>query len=331
MFALLLSFLLSACTESPDQLVFNGLSMGTSYQVKVVPNRVAVPEDMAAQIQQTLDSMENIFTTYRPDSELMHLNRAGVKQTVPISAEMLQVLQLSQEVYRLTGGAFDPTVGSLVNLWGFGPDPSLDRVPAKNQINSMLAQVGLNKLELDAGARSARRNADIQLDLSAVAKGFAVDAVAAHLESLGFSNYLVEVGGELRVMGVKANQQPWRIAVESPSLERREVQQALTPGNAGVATSGDYRNYFEKDGSRYSHTIDPRTGYPVSHRLASVTVIAGKTAFADALATGLMVMGHEAALQLAEKNDLAIYLLVKEGDGFKAYASPAFAHYLPGE
>lgn len=331
LFAVLLSGLLSGCSEPPEQLVYNGLTMGTTYQVKIVPDNVAVPEDMAVQIQQTLDRMDNIFTTYRADSELMQLNQSAVKSSFSVSADMLKVLQVSTQIYRLTDGAFDPTVGPLVNLWGFGPDPSLDSVPPKDKIKTLLAKVGLGKLEIDTLDSSARRTADIQLDLSAVAKGFAVDVVAELLDSLGLDNYLVEVGGELRLRGVKANHQPWRIAVESPSLERREAQQALTPGDVGVATSGDYRNYFEKDGRHYSHTIDPRTGYPVVHRLASVTVIAENTAYADALATGLMVMGHEAALDLAEKNNLAIYLLVKESDGFKAYSSRAFARYLSGE
>lgn len=252
-------------------------------------------------------------------------------QDISVSAEMLEVLQVADRVYQLTGGAFDPTVGPLVNLWGFGPDPSSSEIPPKETIRRQLARVGLDKLVVNTDGNSVRRTADIQLDLSAVAKGFAVDAVAELLESMGIANYLVEVGGELRLRGTKAELQPWRIAIESPSLERHAVQQAMTPGDAAVATSGDYRNYFEKDGKRYSHTIDPRTGYPVSHHLASVTVVADTTAFADALATGLMVMGHEAALALAEKNDLAVYLLVKEKDGFKAYSSPAFGRYLSGE
>ncbi|TNE82073.1 MAG: FAD:protein FMN transferase, partial [Gammaproteobacteria bacterium] len=245
--------------------------------------------------------------------------------------DMLRVIQVSREVFQLTGGAFDPTVAPLVNLWGFGPDPALDKVPPKSSINHQLARVGLNKLSVDDDAGNARRTREIQLDLSAVAKGYAVDVVADMLTARGLTNYLVEVGGELRISGHKAGQKSWRIAIESPEENRHEVQQALTPGDAGIATSGDYRNYFERDGKRYSHTIDPRTGYPVTHQLASVTVIAERTAYADAMATALMVMGQREALALAEKNDLAVYLLVKEGDGFKSYASPAFVPYLSGE
>ncbi|MEZ5528941.1 MAG: FAD:protein FMN transferase [Porticoccaceae bacterium] len=325
------TLLLAGCSGQAEQVVINGVTMGTTYEVKIAPGKAKIPNDLSSRVQQALDQLDSRFTTYSPGSELEQLNRGEVMQDISVSAEMLEVLQVADRVYQLTGGAFDPTVGPLVNLWGFGPDPSSSEIPPKETIRRQLARVGLDKLVVNTDGNSVRRTADIQLDLSAVAKGFAVDAVAELLESMGIANYLVEVGGELRLRGTKAEQQPWRIAIESPSLERHAVQQAMNPGDAAVATSGDYRNYFEKDGKRYSHTIDPRTGYPVSHHLASVTVVADTTAFADALATGLMVMGHEAALALAEKNDLAVYLLVKENDGCKAYSSPAFGRYLSGE
>ncbi len=331
LFALLASLLLSACSEKPEQLVFSGLTMGTTYQVKVVPDQLPVPANLGQTIQATLEQLDNTFSTYQSDSELMSLNRTPVGETVSLSVPMLRVLGTSNQVFQLTGGAFDPTVGPLVNLWGFGPELSQDKVPELSKIKKQLNRIGFRKLAVDRQTASARRTADIQLDLSAVAKGYAVDVIAELLISLGLENYLVEVGGELRTNGLKVNGQPWRIAIESPTLERREVQQALALGNAAIATSGDYRNYFERGGKRYSHTIDPRTGFPITHQLASVTVIASDTAYADALATGLMVMGHSESLALAEKNDLAIYLLVKEGAEFKAYYSAAFAPYLSGE
>lgn len=331
LFVLLTSLLLVACSETQEQYVFSGLTMGTTYQVKVVPGKVPVPDNFGKTIQSTLEELDSTFSTYQTDSELMSLNRTPVGETMSLSQPMLRVLGISDQVFQLTGGAFDPTVGPLVNLWGFGPDPSQDKVPELSKIRAQLNRIGFGKLAVDHGAASARRTADIQLDLSAVAKGFAVDVVAELLASQGLVNYLVEVGGELRTNGLKANGQPWRIAIESPTLERREVQQALALGNAAIATSGDYRNYFERGGKRYSHTIDPRTGFPITHQLASVTVIAEDTASADALATGLMVLGHTASMALAEKNDLAIYLLVKEETEFKAYYSSAFAPYLSGE
>lgn len=331
LFVTLVFCLLSACERQHQQLVFDGLTMGTTYQVKLVPGEQSVSDDFGQRIQARLDSLNQTFTTYRQDSELMLLNRSPENQAYAVSSDMVRVLEVAQEVYQLTSGAFDPTVGALVNLWGFGPDNTGDRIPSEAEIATELALVGFSKLQIAPDGTNIIRSSDIALDMSAVAKGYAVDAVAELLEGEGFNNYLVEVGGELRLKGLKANKDPWRIAIEAPSLERGLVQKVLIPGDVAVATSGDYRNYFEKDGKRYSHTIDPRTGYPIGHQLASVTIIAKTAAFADALATGFMVLGSDASLDVAEENKLAVYLLVKEGDAFKGYYSSAFAPYLPGD
>jgi len=331
LFVLLAIILLVGCNSVPEPLVLNGQTMGTTYQVKVFPGSVEVAEDLAEQIQGTLDRLDGMFTTYRPDSELMTLNRAEIGQYRAISDDMLHVLQVAREVFQVTGGAFDPTVGPLVNLWGFGPEFTGDVIPSDKQIALQLPRIGFDKLQLDNALKRARRTGDIELDLSAVAKGYAVDVIAELLDSAGQRNYLVEVGGELRLSGDKANGDPWRIAIESPTLGRRDIQQVLSPGDVGMATSGNYRNFFERDGKRYSHTIDPRTGYPVLHHVVSATVIAERTAYADAMATAMMVLGREDAMAVAEKNDLAVYLIVKEGDELKAYVSTAFSHYLSGE
>ena len=330
LFVTVMVSLLSAC-DRQSQLVFDGRTMGTTYQVKLVPSEQSVSDDLGQKIQSRLDSLNNTFTTYQQDSELMLLNRAPVGQIYAVSQDMLHVLNTAKEVHQLTSGAFDPTVGALVNLWGFGPENTGNRVPSETDIATELGLLGFNKLQITPDATSITRSSDIALDMSAVAKGYAVDAVAELLEQEGFNNYLVEVGGELRLKGVKANKDPWRIAIEAPSLERGLVQKVLVPGDAAVATSGDYRNYFEKDGKRYSHTIDPRTGYPLDHQLASVTIIAETAVFADALATGFMVLGADASLKIAEENKLAVYLLVKEGEAFKSYYSSAFAPFLSGD
>ncbi len=330
LFVAAMVFLLSAC-DRQSQLVFDGRTMGTTYQIKLVPGEQSVSDGLGQRIQSRLDSLNQTFTTYQQDSELMLLNRAPVDQIYAVSSDMSKVLKTAKEVHQLTSGAFDPTVGALVNLWGFGPDNTGDRIPSEADIAAELALVGFNKLQITPDGANIIRSSDIALDMSAVAKGYAVDAVAELLEGEGFNNYLVEVGGELRLNGLKANKDPWRIAIEAPSLERGLVQKVLIPGDVAVATSGDYRNYFEKDGKRYSHTIDPRTGYPLDHQLASVTIIAETAVFADALATGFMVLGADASLKVAEKNKLAVYLLVKEGDAFKGYYSSAFAPYLSGD
>ncbi|MDX2463658.1 MAG: FAD:protein FMN transferase [Porticoccus sp.] len=327
----LLLALLQGCTETSDQLVYSGMTMGTSYQVKIVPGDASVDENLGDQIDHQLQSLDKSFTTYNKTSELMIFNQSAINVSQAISQDMVEVLGIAQEVFILTHGAFDPTVGPLVNLWGFGPEDTHDGVPTSEIIDPLVLSIGFNHLLLDKKNQKATRQKDIQLDLSAVAKGYAVDAVAKSLTSKGLKNYLVEVGGELCANGHKSNGQPWRVAIEQPSLYQGDIQQAISLENIAVATSGDYRNYFEKNGKRYSHTIDPRTGYPLDHSLASVTVIAKTAARADALATAMMVLGPEGSLSLAEENNIAIYILIKQGENFKVQYSSAFIPYLSGD
>lgn len=322
---------IGGCSEKPEQLVFSGMTMGTSYQVKIITNDDVPTENLGEQIENRLSSLNQTFSTYIETSELMQFNQAKTGQPQAISEDMQVVMSIAQEVYGLTDGAFDPTVAPLVNLWGFGPNESNNVIPQSEQIQQALSVIGLNHLVLNKAAKKAQREQDIKLDFSAIAKGYAVDAVADLLESSGIQHYLVEVGGELRAGGYKPNGDLWRIAIERPSLVQGDVQQVIALQDVAVATSGDYRNYFEKNGKHYSHTIDPRIGYPVDHELASVTVIEETAVKADALATAMMVMGPEDSLMLAEKYNIPVYILVKEADGFKVQYSKAFSQYLSGD
>lgn len=360
LFVCLFVVFLSGCEQKPKELVFSGMTMGTSYQVKIVlgngasvdrasDNSVST-ENLDEQIKDRLDALNQTFSTYIETSELMQFNQAKIAQPQAISEDMQFVMNIAEEVYDLTDGAFDPTVAPLVNLWGFGPKATGDIIPKAEQIHKALSVIGLNHLVLNKVTKEAQREQDIKLDFSAIAKGYAVDAVADLLELSGIEHYLVEVGGELRASGHKQNGDLWRIAIEKPSslnesLEQMSleqtpleqpslkqiVQQVIALQDVAVATSGDYRNYFEKNGKRYSHTIDPRNGYPVDHGLASVTVIEKTAVRADALATAMMVMGPEDSLMLAEEYNIPVYILVKEADGFKVQYSKAFAHYLSGD
>lgn len=326
----LLTSFIYGCSERVSELVFSGSTMGTGYQVKVIAHHDSVPPELADQIDQRLEALNRVFSTYQDDSELMIFNSSAVNEALSISPDMLKVMMIAQEVYRLSSGAFDPTVGPLVNLWGFGPDNTHDKIPLAEAIHHKRKFVGYNHLTIRPSEASAVRKTDIQLDMSAVAKGYAVDAVAELLTSKGITNYLVEIGGELRASGHKKNGEPWLIAIERP-LIKGGIQQTISLVDASIATSGDYRNYFEKEGKRYSHTIDPRTGYPIEHSLASVSVVDTSTAKADALATAMMVMGENDALSLAEQARIPVYLLVKQGDGFAVKYSTAFSRYLAGE
>ncbi len=323
--------LLAACgSGKPPALALQGETMGTIYSVKLSTPPVGLDsKPLQAQIDAILDRITQQMSTYQADSELSRFNQNPSTDWIEVSPALFTVVQEAQRISALSGGAFDITVGPLVNLWGFGPGPHLDKVPAAAEIAAAKARVGYQKLSLQAQPPALRKaQPDLYLDLSGIAEGYAADQIAEHLMQLGIQDYLVDIGGEMRLKGHNAEGALWRIAVEKPVTDQRAVQQVLQISDAGLATSGDYRNYFEQDGRRYSHTIDPQTGAPIAHALASVTVIHPNSMTADALATALNVLGPEAAYALAVRENLAVYLLSKAEQGFSTQSSPAFDRYL---
>lgn len=321
--------LLGACDAKREELILRGPTMGTSFSVKYLPEADSDTEALAKRVPQLLAHLDATLSTYQPQSELNQLNNAAVDEAVVVGGELWQVLLIAQRVYAETRGAFDPTVGPLVDLWGFGPVDTGDQIPAQVDIDARLLSVGFNYLEFIPSTQSVRKLRDIRIDLSAIAKGYAAESVATLLHNRGITNFMVEVGGELRLAGVNAHNEFWRIAIEVPSVERGAIQKIIAVSDVGIATSGDYRNYFEKDGVRYSHTIDPRTGRPLTHNLASVTVLADDATYADALATGFMVMGADAALAGAARLNIGVYLLLGGPDGtFIERSSAGFKPYL---
>jgi len=233
---------------------------------------------------------------------------------------------LSAEIHALSHGAFDISLAPVVDLWGFGPNPGDSRVPARSAIDKALANTGMDGLRLDGNI--ATRTREVSFNLSAIAKGYAVDKVASMLEARGYHHFLVEVGGELKARGTNREKEPWHIAIELPDASKREMFSIIELNNLGMATSGDYRNYFEVDGKRYSHTIDPNTGMPITHNLASVTVLDPSTARADGLATAIDVMGAEKGLALANAHNIPIMVIMKQAGGFVSETSTAFDEYL---
>ena len=327
--SLLLLFLmhsLLACTEPPVSEL-QGSTMGTSYSV-VIPN---LPNDISEQVVQSgiesvLEQINQRMSTYIKESELSQLNQSDGNRWVSVSPELLNVIQKANSISKQTAGAFDVTIGPLVNLWGFGPDGSLHSVmPSDKDINKARQVVGYHKLQIKSENRLLRKQfKNLYIDLSAIAKGYGVDAVAAYLDTLGIENYLVEIGGELIAKGLSQRGDYWRVAVEKPLPGQRMLESVIEVADFAVATSGDYRNYFEKDSVRFSHTIDPRTGRPITHSLASVTVLSKEAMLADAWATALMVLGEKEGYKLAEKNQLAAYFLYRQDDGFMSKATSAF-------
>lgn len=332
LFGLLILLVLASCDSNRQVLSFSGETMGTSYHIKIVETATPIPTDVEEGVFAALDAVDRSMTTWSDDSELMRLNRQPVGEPFALSGELFDVLSIAARIYRDSDGAFDPTVSPLVDLWGFGPVPGRGQVPAQAEIDALRTAIGYDGLELVADPPRAIRQREIRLDLSAVAKGYGADRAAAYLRSLGLTDFMVEVGGEMVLAGHNPKGRAWQVAVERPAAGERAVQRILGVSDRAVATSGDYRNYFERDGARFSHTIDPRIGRPVTHGLVSVTVVMPTAAEADALATALMVMGERQALFLAEQQDIPLFLLVKEVDGdFGEYYSTAFIPYLGEE
>lgn len=314
----------------------SGFTMGTSYQVQVVdmPDGLS-PEELAADISDLLSRLDTeIFSTYAPNSELSRFNRHGVNVPFIASREMIEVLLMAQEVSAMSGGAFDVTVGPLVNLWGFGPDLAVfETVPSDQQIRDAQNRVGFQFLRISPASQEVRKTRDVYVDLSAIAKGYAVDRVADLLEVAGVENYFLEIGGELKIKGSKPDEEGWVPAIEAPLDTASQVYQIFYSrgDNIAIAGSGDYRNYFEEEGRRYSHEIDPRNGRPITHRLAAAYVIDDSAARADALATTYMVLGPEAAEDLATRQRQAVYFIYKGVDeSFENFISDEFSYYIDG-
>lgn len=304
--------------------------MGTSYSVKLVapvePSRL---DETATNIRARLEELDERLSTFRETSEVSRFNADPGTDWFAVSAETVFILRQGIEVSALSGGAFDMTVGPLVDLWGFGPVGEPTRVPAQAEIDALLASTGYELLQIRASPPAVRRTRPgVQIDLSAIAKGYAVDELTVVLDNAGVGAYLVEIGGEVRARGVKTDGTAWRIAVESPVAGTRLVQSVVRLRDVAIATSGDYRNFFEHDGKRYSHTIDPRTGRPVAHDLGAASVISESAMHADAWATALLVLGPERGLEMARREGLAANLIIRTAQGVKEIHTPAFAANL---
>ncbi|MBR9726440.1 FAD:protein FMN transferase [Shewanella intestini] len=324
---LILVVFVTACAQPEPVLSLSGKTMGTTYHIKVVRNSsLPDPQLLQAEIDTTLERVNNQMSTYRKNSELSKFNRMNTPQSLRVSPDTIKVLKEGFRLYDETGGALDITLGPLINLWGFGPTKKPTEIPSPSSISLAKSKMGIDGISIK-NDHLIKNNPNLYVDLSSIAKGFGVDKVAAVLNKYRVSGYLVEVGGEISVKGNKPDNQPWRVAIEKPDSAGQSIQQVIEPGTMSMATSGDYRNYFEEDGERFSHIIDPRTGYPIKHTLASATVLHKSSMTADGYATAMMVLGAKASLALANKHHLAVMLIEKTQDGYKMYYSDAFKQY----
>lgn len=299
-----------------------GRSMGTTWTVKLIAHANALPK-LETGIQAQLDEVVAQMSTWEADSDLSRFNRAGAGTAQVLPQAFCSVLEAALKLAVDTGGAYDPTVGPLVNLWGFGPDGGRAAPPSPSELASARARVGWQRMHFDPVMRTAVQPGGCYVDLSSIAKGYGVDRVAEYLIAQGVQSFLVEVGGELRAHGRKPDGGAWQIAVETPQDEASAAAVVALDG-CSIATSGDYRRYFEDGAGRYSHTIDPRSGRPVTHLLASVTVLHPLCMHADALATALTVLGPEAGMAYANRHGVAALFVVKTQAGFSSRATPGF-------
>ena len=318
--------LLGCSDDARDLLSLDGQTMGTSYSVKIAdaPRGIDVGA-LAGELDGLLETVNRQMSTYRPDSELSRFNASAAGTWIPVSIDTCSVINEALRVSHLTDGALDPTVGPIVDLWGFGPGGVPRHVPSSEKIAAARAAVGFAKTETRADAPALiKHEPGVRLDLSGVAKGFGVDKVAEHLTARGIGNYLAEIGGELRSSGRGAGGRPWRVGIERPTEVLGDLQRVVDLNNAALATSGNYRIFFDRDGHRYSHIVNPRSGRPVDHDLASATVVAATTMEADALSTALLVLGPEAGMRLAAEHEIAAFFITGRGESLSERSSPAF-------
>jgi thiamine biosynthesis lipoprotein len=333
LFIAMLVLMLAACDKpaATTALVLEGKAMGTVWRVSLAGVESERKAELQQRIQQRLDADDAELSTWKADSVVSRFNQSRELSPQPVSENMADIVITSLRIGRQTGGAMDITVGPLVNLWGFGPTKQPGHTPDAAQIAAARAQTGLQHLRVVQGADGQwlqKDLPDLYVDLSTVGEGFATDHLARLMEQLGINNYLVSVGGAVLSRGLNAQQQPWRVAIQKPTDRENAVQARVELQGHGISTSGSYRNYYELDGKRISHVIDPVTGRPIEHKLVSATVIATTALEADGWDTGLMVLGTEKAKALAIKEHLAVYLISKQGDKFASWMSPQFAAFL---
>ena len=322
----LATLVLSGCGCRPDAFTLRGEALGTFYTITVAMPPACMSEERTRELADaTLDRVNTRMSTYLDDSELSRFNQYDGQAPFHLSQETYKVFEIARTISEQSGGAFDITVGPLVNAWGFGP-AALKNPPDDAKVKELLERTGYEKLTLLPENTLTKSRPDVYCDLSAIAKGYAVDAVAEAFEKAGITRYMIEVGGEIRVAGRNKSDMPWALGIEAPKPEVRELYAAVRLEGGALATSGDYRNMYEYEGRIVSHTIDPHSGYPVRHALASASVIHSSCTWADGYATALMALGPDKAQAFALEQNLAVLLLIHDADtgGFTEFSTPQF-------
>jgi len=329
LFVLSFSLLLACTSERSFDYQLHGATMGTTYNVTLVfPRKVDIQKinEIKTAVQASLNKVDNAMSTYKEQSELSKINNLPLNTPYQLSNEIEYVLSYAKALYGKTDGLFDITIGPLVDIWGFGVSDSIYKAPKQDDLDEVAQGIGSNHFKIESGAIS--KKSPVKIDLSAIAKGYAVDQVEATLDKLSIQNYLIEVGGEISAKGKSPSRDFWVLGIEAPDSLKRKAFTRIRLSDASLATSGDYRNYFESNGRRYSHTLNPKTNYPVTHNLASVSVVAETCMEADALATALMVMGEQKGFEYAKQNAISAYFIYRDDQEFRFRSTLGFKQYF---
>ena len=324
--------LVTACSpcNAVKETHLTGLSIGTIYNITYLPPEKPLKGDLSQQLAELFEQANQSMSTYHHTSEISRFNQSSTTEPVTVSEDLRKVVVEGIRLHQLTSGSLDITLKPLSALWGFGPEGRPHMIPSDEALTEVRKIVGVDKLTIN-GNKMAKKHPSLKVDLNTIGKGYVVDLVAELLDSDTISIYMVEIGGEMRLKGHNGNGSLWRVGVIKPVRNERKAQQEVYPGNNGLATAGDYYQYFEQDGQRFSHILDPATGKPIIHNLASVTVIHPSSMTADGLSTALMVMGDKKGLEFAEKHQIAAYMIIREDDKFVSKMSTAFNTYLSKE
>lgn len=324
----LLFLLVIGCqpAQQAKEYQLQGKTMGTYYVVKFYSEQQPDLTALQQELDTELELINDLMSTYRPESELMRFNRQQTTEPVTLSPQTAKVIAEAIRIGQQSGGILDITVGPLVELWGFGAQGRIAHAPDDAQQEAVRAYVGIDKIALD-GLALRKLEPRVAIDLSTIAKGYGVDRLAEILLLHGYQSFMVDIGGDMRVGAAKPSGL-WKIAIEKPVTNERSVQRILAIENMALATSGDYRNYFEEEGVRYSHLIDPRTGEPIQHKTVSSTVLHPDAMAADGYATTLNVLPADEALAFANQHQLAVLLIIKTDQGFEERYSEAFIPFL---
>lgn len=319
----LLFVALAGCGNGDAMESFGGPTMGSTYSIKYLRTKgLAGPEEVKVVVEKILAEVDRQMSTYRNDSDIERFNDLPANRCQTMPASILELVRVGEQLSLQSEGAYDLTVEPLLDLWGFGPQAREEKVPTAPALAETMKRVGHAHLRIEG--EQLCKDAAVEVDFNSIAAGYTVDTIAAKLEAMGIHNYLAEATGELKAAGKKLDGSPWRIALEEPRDDQQVAERVIEVDGYGVSTSGDYRNYFEQGGRRYSHTFDARTGAPINHTLASVTVIDPSTLMADGLSTLLLILGPERGWDYAEKHGIGAFFVMRADTGFVTRANQAF-------